>query len=200
VISPLSDSRHALRNITLLTDRLLLREFAMADLESVHEYASDQEVVRLQAWGPNKLEETQKFLSDCIGQAQCDARSTFNLAIALQEGSVIGGCLAVVREDGHEAEIGYTLNRKYWGLGYATEAVQRLIAFLFHEIGVHRVFATCGPNNVASIRVLEKNGMQLEGRLRCHKLMRGSWRDSLIWARLSDDPFTPRPVPQDVEI
>jgi [ribosomal protein S5]-alanine N-acetyltransferase len=49
------------------------------------------------------------------------------------------------------------------GLGYATEATRRLLAFGFNELGLHKIFATCDPENRASVAVLPKNGMDQEG-------------------------------------
>ena len=53
---------------------------------------------------------------------------------------------------------------------------------------MHRIYATCDVNNVASARVLEKAGMQREGLLRQDMLLRGRWRDSYLYAILEDDP------------
>jgi ribosomal-protein-alanine N-acetyltransferase len=84
-------------------------------------------------------------------------------------------------------EILYLLNRQYWGHGYATEAVRAVLGFGFRELGLHRVYATCRPANVASSRVMEKVGMQREGHLRRHRWMKGAWHDSLLYAILEDE-------------
>ena len=62
-----------------------------------------------------------------------------------------------------EAFIGYCLSRDSWGQGYATETAKGLLSFGFSQLRLHRIFATCDPANLASARVLEKSGMQLEG-------------------------------------
>jgi RimJ/RimL family protein N-acetyltransferase len=49
------------------------------------------------------------------------------------------------------------------------------------------VFATCDPENIASARVLEKTGMKLEGHIREHKFVKGKWRDSLLYAIISQE-------------
>ena len=86
--------------------------------------------------------------------------------------------------DNPEGWIGYSLNRKFWGQGYATEAAEALVKFGFGQLNLHRIFATCDPFNVASARVLEKAGMQREGHFRQHKWVKGKWRDSLLYAIL----------------
>ena len=58
---------------------------------------------------------------------------------------------------------------------------------MFSELGVHRVFASCDPCNLGSIRVLEKVGMSLEGRLRENMNIRGEYRDSLIFGLLINE-------------
>ena len=83
--------------------------------------------------------------------------------------------------------MGYVLNKDYWGRGFATEIVSTLVKFGFKELNLHRIYGTCGPDNPASSRVLEKNGFKLEGHFREHKHVRGEWRDSLYYAILDHD-------------
>ena len=66
--------------------------------------------------------------------------------------------------------------------GVATEAARLLLGFGFAVLGRRRIEATCDPDNVASRRVLEKLGMQFEGRLRDDLPMRDGWRDSLLFS------------------
>ncbi len=64
---------------------------------------------------------------------------------------------------------------------------EALLAFGFGDIALHRIFSRCDPENVASARVLEKIGMQQEGRLRQHERVRGKWRDSYVYAILEEE-------------
>jgi L-amino acid N-acyltransferase YncA len=57
--------------------------------------------------------------------------------------------------------------------------------FGFTDLRLHRIWATCRPDNQGSARVLEKIGMELEGQLRDHILIRGQWRDSLLYAAIN---------------
>jgi ribosomal-protein-alanine N-acetyltransferase len=88
--------------------------------------------------------------------------------------------LRVVSREHRRGEIGYVLAHEWWGHGYATEATRRLLAFGFNELGLHKICATCDPENRASVAVLTKNGMQQEGVLREHIYVRGQWRDRLL--------------------
>jgi [ribosomal protein S5]-alanine N-acetyltransferase len=90
--------------------------------------------------------------------------------------------LRVVSFEHRRGEIGYVLAREWWGLGYATEATRRLLAFGFDQLGLHKISATCDPENRASVAVLTKNGMHQEGILRDHIYVRGQWRDRLLFS------------------
>ena len=186
--------------LALRTKRLLLREFKEKDWEAVHVYASDAEVVKYLPWGPNTEEETKEFIHRAIKYQEERPRLHFELAAVLKaDDSLIGGCdLNISSPVDRCGSIGYCLNRIYWSAGLGTEAVEALILYGFEQLGLHRIWATCDPENLASIRVLEKAGMKREGQLRENAWMRGKWRDSLIYAVLDREWFDLRrkEVPQ----
>jgi ribosomal-protein-alanine N-acetyltransferase len=171
----------------ILTERLTLREITQSDFQAVHEYASDPETVRYMPFGPNTEEETREFIDRNLRRQKEQPRTDYGLGIVLRnEDRFIGACgIHGVTEI--QASIGYILNRSYWGHGYATEAAKALVDHLFNELGVHRVYASCDPENHASVRVLEKVGMSLEGRLRENMIIRGEYRDSLIFGILANE-------------
>jgi ribosomal-protein-alanine N-acetyltransferase len=175
--------------VLLTTPRLVLRECAPDDLAAFHELDADPEVVRYVSYGPWTLEESRHDLDVHIAQQAVSPRLSYYLAVVLKaEARLIGWCaLDITSQKHHEAELGYALNRRSWGQGYSTEAAQALLAFGFGSLDLHRVFATCSPENVASERVLQKLGMQQEGRLRENKWSKGRWRDSLLYAILADE-------------
>jgi ribosomal-protein-alanine N-acetyltransferase len=170
--------------VTIVTERLKLREFDEDDWVSVHKYASDPEVVQYMTWGPNTTEDTKNFVQRALAYQKEQPRRNFDLTIiSKEEGALIGGCsIRVSDPDNREGFIGYLLRRQYWQRGYATESAKALIAFGFNQLDLHRIYATCDTRNVASTRVLEKTGMRREGILREHKLQRGEWRSSYVYA------------------
>ncbi len=175
---------------SLETSRLVLREFRERDWQDVHEYASDPEVVRYMDWGPNNESITRNFVRSAISQRDEEPRKDFEFAVILTDHDhrLVGGCgIHVSHPERREGWIGYCFNKRFWGRGLGTEAAGALLRFGFGELGLHRVVATCDPRNVASIRVLEKIGMQQEGHFREHKLVRGEWCDSLWYAILEDE-------------
>lgn len=168
------------------TERLVLRDFEVADWTSVHSYASDSEVVRYMDWGPNTEEDSKNFIQRAIAYQKEQPRKKYTLAIVLKKkDTLIGGCgIHVSNPDNREGWIGYCLNHNFWGQGYATETAKALLKFGFDQLNLHRIFATCDPANIASAHVLEKIGMKHEGHLREHKWAKGKWRDSLLYAIL----------------
>lgn len=174
---------------TILTKRLKLRDFVLGDQESVHRYASDPETVRYVGWGPNSKEDTENFMRRVIESQKEEQRMNFELAVTLkEENTLIGGGRISVSDARHrEGFIGYVLNRGFWGQGYATELAQALLAYGFDKLGLHRIYATCDIDNMASAHVLEKIGMRREGVLREYRLQGENWRDQFLYAVLDHE-------------
>ncbi len=168
---------------------LVIREFVPEDWRAVHAYAQDPEVVRYELWGPNTEAETRAFVELAIAAQREVPRRTFELAVTLRAtGALVGAAGIRVREPAHrEGDIGYALNRTFWRRGYGTQIARGLVGFGFGRLGLHRIWATCHVDNVASAKVLERAGLQLEGRLRASRLARDGWRDSLLYAILETD-------------
>ena len=174
----------------LSTERLLIREFLPADAADVHQYASDPEVVRFMSWGPNTPDDTSHFFMRRIASQTANPRVEFELAIVWKpQNKVVGGVGLRIKNAAHrEGDIGYVLNRRFWSQGIATEAARAMLEFGFGELKLHRIYATCDANNRGSARVMEKLGMQYEGRLRQNLFEKGHWRDTLLYAVLESDP------------
>jgi len=80
------------------------------------------------------------------------------------DGDVVGNIGVVLFTDVYrkKIEIGYVMHEKYWGKGYATEAVRQMVDYSWKTFDVVKIFAGIFNFNKASMRVLEKNGFQLE--------------------------------------
>ena len=167
------------------TTRLRLRDFELGDYQAVHAFATDRAVVSYVEWGPKTEEETQAFLREARASAEVSPRRRYALAVVVQSNGerLIGAIeLRVVSFEHRRGEIGYVLARESWAHGYATEATRRLLAFGFNELGLHKISATCDPENRGSVAVLAKNGRQQEEVLRDHIYVRGQWRDRLLFS------------------
>lgn len=87
--------------------------------------------------------------------------------------------------------LGYWMGEPFAGNGYMTEAVAVAVRYAFDELRLHRVEAACLPHNVASIRVLERNGFTREGIARRYLRINGIWQDHILFGLLSEDPRPP---------
>jgi ribosomal-protein-alanine N-acetyltransferase len=170
----------------LKTERLLLRAFRPDDWADVHAYASDPEVVRFMDWGPNTIEQSRYHTNRAVATAAVSPQLRFPYAVErVADGRVIGSIeLTMTSLDHRRAEMGYVLAHGAWGQGYATEAAAALLGHAFGPLDLHRIAATCDPDNAGSVRVLEKIGMACEGRLRAFYRIRGEWRDRLIFSTI----------------
>ncbi len=174
----------------LETPRLLLRDFTADDWPAVLAYQRDPRYLRLYEWADRTPAAVQAFVQMFVDQQHAQPRTRFQLAVTLRAtGELIGNC--GIRRDSpmsHEAEIGYEIAPDQWGRGYASEAVAAIVGFGIETLRVHRITAWLVADNVASARVLEKNGFQLEGRLRDKEMYKGRYWDVLMYARLVDIP------------
>lgn len=87
--------------------------------------------------------------------------------------------------------LGYWMGQPFAGHGYMTEAVAIAVRQAFDELRLHRVEAACLPHNIASIRVLERNGFAREGLARRYLRINGIWQDHILFGLLSEDPRPP---------
>ena len=107
---------------------------------------------------------------------------------AILEGEEIAGRINltdVIRGPLQLANVGYFFDRRRNGKGLATAAVAEIVEFAFGEAGLHRVEAGTLPDNVASQRVLEKNGFERFGVARKLLLLGGEWRDHVLFERIA---------------
>ena len=176
------------------TARLLLREFIPDDWEVVFMYRNDPLYRRFYSGDAEGEAEAQVFVEQMIDQQKSVPRKTYQLAITLPGSlGIIGNAGIRLRGlGGHEtgvsqADIGYEVDPRYWGQGYATEAARALLDFGFETLGVHRIWSQCISENRASAHVLEKLGMRPEGRLREHEHFKERYWDTLIYAILEDE-------------
>jgi RimJ/RimL family protein N-acetyltransferase len=84
-----------------------------------------------------------------------------------------------------EAEAWYLLRPALWGCGLISEAMATVVDHGFVRLGLHRIWATCLPENPASSRVLERLHFRREGLLREGLRIHGEWRDAQLYALLA---------------
>ncbi len=151
--------------IFLETNRLILRQLTMEDADNLFQLDSDSEVMRFINGGkPTRYETIQhQLLPQWLAYYEKYQGYGFWAAIEKSSDEFIGWFhFRPASDNPDEIELGYRLRKKLWGQGYATEASRALISKGFNELGTQRVVALALPTNKASIRVMEKLGMQFE--------------------------------------
>jgi RimJ/RimL family protein N-acetyltransferase len=153
---------------TLRTERLLLRPVRASDAAHLAERRSDPEVAMYQTWNtPFPLERAEALITEAMAMDGPTDGEWWTLTVSdPADATVFGDLVVKLSWEGRTAEIGYTLARYAWGHGYAVEAAECLVEYLFESIGVTRVEASLHPDNTASAQVLERVGMLFEGHTR----------------------------------
>ena len=109
-------------------------------------------------------------------------------AFAILDGEQIAGTVTlsnVVRGPLQSANLGYWVAERANGRGLATKAVGQVILVAFGELGLHRLEAGTLVDNLASRRVLEKNGFEEIGIARGYLHIGGAWRDHMLFQLLA---------------
>jgi RimJ/RimL family protein N-acetyltransferase len=118
--------------------------------------------------------------------------------------AVFGDLVVKLSWAGRTAEIGYTLARSAWGKGYAVEAAEAAVGYLFEDLGVTRVEGMLHPDNTASAQVLERVGMLFEGHTRSSFWVGDDNSDDWLYGMTRDDweawRDRPRTRPEAVEL
>jgi len=171
----------------MMAERLVLRRFHAADAAAFAAYRSDPAVARYQSWeAPYAVERAERMIEELAAEHPDTPGEWFQFAVALREtGELIGDCGAhVLADDPRQAEIGFTLATANQGIGYATEAVRTLLAYLFGARDKHRVTANCDDRNVRSAALLRRVGMRREGLLIESTWAKGEWTNDELYAVL----------------
>jgi [ribosomal protein S5]-alanine N-acetyltransferase len=120
------------------------------------------------------------------GREEAKAGTDYSFFIFLrQEGRevLVGGLTLsnVRRRAAQFVNLGYWMGREHAGKGLMTEAVGVIIPFVFDTLGLHRIHAAFLPDNIASRRVLEKNGFKEEGFAEKYLQIDGKWCDHVLF-------------------
>jgi [ribosomal protein S5]-alanine N-acetyltransferase len=153
----------------LETPRLRLRLPSLDDVDGIAAYAADPDVSRYVSWPRHRsTADAEAFLRYAV--AAVEQQRECNWVIEERSSSRVAGTIGL-RMQGHRVELGYALARAHWGRGVATEAGRAVVEWSLGRPEIHRVWAVCDIENVASARVLEKLGMRREGRLAAWAIM-----------------------------
>lgn len=171
----------------IITDRLLIRTLQMKDKEDFFQYRSMPEIYQYQSWRPKHIKEIEEFIIKNNAVCLNSQNTWLQLAVCLKEGQMIGDIGIHFLEDDYQIEIGYTLSPEYQGNGYALEAVKAVMNFAFTDLKKHRIIASVDPDNIQSIKLLERIGFRKEAHFIKSFRMNNQWYDDCIYAMLEDN-------------
>jgi ribosomal-protein-alanine N-acetyltransferase len=149
----------------LETERLLLRALSADDADSLHRISNEPNV-RLYLWDDEPISEaTVKSLIEQSDRMFSKERiGVFGIRMHGRE-DLLGFCGFVRLEGMEESELWYELTQEVWGRGLATEAARACVRYAFEDVGMERVIAGADAPNTASLRVIERLGMNYLGNI-----------------------------------
>ncbi len=168
----------------LETERLELRPYNDGDLENLHALYSSPDVARWLYYEPSTLEQSREKLARKVAGCELSEEHGLSAAVELRDGTYVGDVVLFDLKVEHKTvELGFSLDPRHQGQGYATEASRALVDWAFAQ-GFHRVIGRLEARNTASARVLEKLGMRREALLVENEWVKGEWQSELVYAIL----------------
>lgn len=155
----------------LETERLVLRPFAMNDLDGIHAVLGDAEIMQYYP-APFTREQSRRWIEWNLAHYRDHGHGLWVLE-SKESGELVGDCGLIPQTvDGQEeVEVGWHVRGDLQRRGLATEAARECVRYAFEELGRTRLISLIRPENVPSRRVAEKLGMEIE-----KEVMRGPGR------------------------
>ena len=173
--------------LRLSGQRVVLREFTLDDVDDALKIIGDDRVTRFLSFDSRSRDEAQAMIEGAVRRAQESPRTEFYLGVARPDDDSVIGFARLAFAGVKAGKLGYAIAADEWGQGYATDAARTLTDFAFHVLQLHRVSAAIGPENTASITLVDRLGFTREGVLRDHVFTNGSWRDSVLYSVLEHE-------------
>ena len=150
-------------NIIIETNRLLLRTFTLEDAQLIYELNLDPEITRYTGDPVKDINHAKEVLEQVI-LPQYALYNHGRWAVHIKYGlEFIGWCGLKNRPERNEIDLGYRFLKTAWSKGYATEAAFGCIKYGFEKLNLQRIIGRAMPDNIGSLRVLEKCGMTFIG-------------------------------------
>ncbi|MCH4886851.1 GNAT family N-acetyltransferase [Acidaminobacter sp. JC074] len=168
---------------TLRSKRLIFEPLSEDILNDMHTYVSDEDVSRFIGWPLTKeLEETKDYLNKLF---ENEKNKTHEYASMVFDGRHIGTVMLFnFSYEAKNLEIGYVMHRDFWHKGLMTEAVSLMMDYIEKETDFHKVCARVVSGNMASGKVLEKNGFDREGLLKDQYYIDNKYYDALYYGKI----------------
>ena len=166
----------------LETKRLILRKLKIDDYKEAYKnWCSSDNVCRFTLWDKHKNDNVTKELFT-MWKKEYESPDTFRWIVELKDTHELIGTIDVASKKYIRfgtVELGYCYGENYWHKGYATEALKRVIKFLFDEVEFETLMAEHLDRNPNSGKVMKKAGMSYEGRLRSRVVDRDGIRNDV---------------------
>jgi ribosomal-protein-alanine N-acetyltransferase len=174
------------------TERLVIRDHVLDDLTELHELLSDEKSMKyLPEIKTKNLNESRENLVNSVTEAGAKERKLFFFSIEKKmTKEYIGEIGYTVTQEtpfGKIAGMGYFIKEKYWGKGYATEALKRVMEYAFEDGGVYRISTGCVKENKGSERVMIKCGMIKEAEYKEFQLHENTLKDRVEYRLLKHE-------------
>lgn len=170
----------------LNTERLLIRPYEAEDIQDVFKIYNDKEVCKYLLHDEWAVENMQEKFNKKLVNRSLTQNAKINLAVVVDE-QIIGDLSAWYTSMKDTVEIGYSFTGASKGKGFATEAVDGLIANLFREYNIHRIQATLDARNLASRKLCERVGMRKEAHFIQDYWNKNEWTDSIVYGILDPE-------------
>ncbi len=166
---------------TIESDRLILTKILPEHAQDMHEYSCDDDVTRFLTWSSHKtFKETERYINLLQKKYRSGVFNDWGL-ILKENGKFIGTCgFTSFDFPNNTAEIGYVLAKQYWGKGLAVEAAQRVMLFGIEELKLCGFCAKCIQGNNASLRVMQKCAMTVEGIYSNSMFIKGEYKTIIV--------------------
>jgi RimJ/RimL family protein N-acetyltransferase len=175
-------------DLPIVTERLTLRLFTMADLDDVWAYMRLPEVGRHMLWTARDRDESREALARMVAETGLEKDGDYLTLAVTRDGAVLGHVeLGLVSAEHQQGEVGYVFHPDHQGKGFATEAAHVMLRLGFAELGLHRIIGRCSARNTASAKLLRRLGMRQEAHFVDCRKVNGEWREELVFAILQRD-------------
>lgn len=153
----------------LKTDRLLLDQLKLSDIASIVSYANNKNITDTTRTMPHPYYEKDAVSWLHISNQGFKNKDLYMFAIRLKsDEAFMGGIGLTLNIENNRAELGYWLAEPFWNKGYTTEAVQAILQFGFEVLQLNKIIAVYVDTNIASGKIMVKNGMVKEAEFKDH--------------------------------
>ena len=181
---------YKMNEIEITSSRIRLRLIKFSDVESIYNLHSLQETDQYNTLGiPKDVEETKSIIEPWIIENKFQEIRNYTFAIETKIDRNFIGLFGLKRsiKKYNSAEVWYLIHLNHWEKGYATESLKAVLNYGFETLKLHRISAGCAVENIGSIKVLEKAGMQKEGIGRGILPLKSGWSNNFQYSILETD-------------